>query len=189
MVNHSNTWSQGYEVLRNDITISQQLSQQAQERLAANPAKALIDYKQAKDYSFRETIRKPRKVTDFTKNALMTLGYTDFTVCQQLQDLVVEFMKKFKQKTVKCRLDLTFSDSCRKFHSDAVHARAITTLIGPATEYKLNCCEDDEIRQVKVGETIILKGLRFPGAKTKILHKSPKISHLDIHRIVFAMDY
>ncbi len=118
----------------------------------------------------------------------MTLGYTDFTVCDHLQNLAAEFMKKFKVKKVNCRIDLTFSDNCRKFHADAVHARAITTLMGPATEYK-STCETAEVQQIETGETIILKGLRYPGPKTNTLHKSPMISHLDIYRIIFVIDY
>ena len=84
-------------------------------------------------------------------------------------------------------MDLVYSDKCRRFHSDNVYLRSITTLIGPGTELMLTE-EGNKILKINTGDTVLVKGAQFPGGSS-VLHKSPRISHLGLVRLLFVMDY
>ena len=186
------TWKKGYEVMPTNIqlpAISFRQVQDSELKTSSSELDALFpDDPQKAERSYRKTIRSIGEVKGFAEQSLLALGFSDLSVAEQLQDLAAQLIKRFKLNYLHCRMDLVYTDSCRKFHIDNLYTRAITTLIGPGTEYKL-MSKSNEVLQVKTGETILLKGLKHRGRSSKIVHKSPKISHLNTYRLVFVMDY
>lgn len=189
MIKTIDTWSKGYEILHDTVKFSKENITEVTSKATFNKeVYAPVNPTDRTDQSYRYTARSANEVSAFAINTFLSLGYNDFSSCHQLKVLAETMFERFKTNYLKCRMDLIYSDSCRKFHIDSLHMRSITTLIGPGTEYKLtknNC----EIHQVKTGDTILLKGSMYPGKRSKVLHRSPQISKLGIHRLVFVMDY
>jgi len=190
MLKTNDTWKDGYELLPRKISFNDKKIQFTPIEDSTSLLKSLtpLELNNREDKSYRYTARSASEVKAFAINSLTSLGYGNFATCDQLADLAETLFARFKTNYLKCRMDLVYTDSCRKFHIDSLYVRAITTLLGPGTEYKLNS-KSNEIHQVETGETILLKGLRSSGKKPKVLHRSPPISKLGIKRLVFVMDY
>ena len=140
------------------------------------------------DLRFDKVVCCASEVRDFVKATLDTLGFAYLAAEEQLHNIAYLMMSRFKLNRLNCRMELIYSGKCKRFHVDNVYLRAITTLLGPGTELQL-LGESGRSQHVRTGDTVLLKGKKFPGEMTKVLHKSPKISHLRSPRVVFVMDY
>ena len=140
------------------------------------------------DLRLDKVVRSTSEVREFVVESLSTLGYSDLKVEEQLHDIAYMLMSRFRINHLNCRMELVYSDKCMRFHVDNVYLRAITTLVGPGTELQM-VDEPERIHKVNTGDTLLIKGKQFPGECTKVLHRSPRISHLEIPRVVFVMDY
>ncbi|MCM8531128.1 MAG: DUF1826 domain-containing protein [Lentisphaeraceae bacterium] len=141
-----------------------------------------------KDRRVEKIITSVSEVRDFVVSAKKDLGFEYLEVEDQLQSIAYMIMRRFSLNKLNCRMDLIYSDKCKSFHVDSVYLRSITTLVGPGTELQLSK-ESNHIRQVKTGDTLLIKGSHFPGGNINALHRSPKISHLGKKRLIFVMDY
>ena len=140
------------------------------------------------DLRFDKIICSPSEVRDFARQTLDAFGFIDIRAEEQLHNVAYMLMNRFKVNRLNCRMELVYSDKCRRFHVDNVYLRSITTLIGPGTELQM-LDQNEKVFRVNTGDTVLVKGKQFPGEATKVLHRSPRISHLGIPRVVFVMDY
>jgi len=141
-----------------------------------------------KDPSLRTVCKNSLEVKNFVSESLKTLGFSELNVEGQLQDVASMMFERFNINTLNCRMDYVSTDKCKKFHIDRLYLRSITTLMGPGTELKF-ADDPEKIYQTNSGETLLVKGSLFPGYDLNVLHRSPKISHLRIKRLIFVMDY
>lgn len=143
-----------------------------------------------KDIRFDKIVCCASEVRNFVKETLKTLGYEYLAVEEQLHNIAYMLLDRFRINRLNCRMELIYSDKCRRFHIDNVYLRSVTTLVGPGTELQLlDLDEQEKIHRVRTGDTVLIKGKMFPGEQTRVLHRSPKISHTGKPRVVFVMDY
>lgn len=92
-------------------------------------------------------------------------------------------------RDVRIRLEVVETDACRKFHSDYVSLRMITTYLGQGTQWIEAAMRDreDSIRQIGAGEVAIFKGRLWQESPT-ILHRSPPIGGRNEQRLVLVID-
>jgi hypothetical protein len=95
---------------------------------------------------------------------------------------------------VRIRLEVVETDACRKFHSDYVTLRAITTYLGQGTQWteaegrdRAGLPGGPEIRQLRTGEVGMFKG-RLWQETSAILHRSPPIGNTGARRLVLVID-
>lgn len=114
---------------------------------------------------------------------------------------------------VLVRLAGVTDDACRKFHSDRVSLRLITTYVGPGTEWlpegqvwrvaprDLPMCvraanamiapHPEHIQRLTPGDVAVLKGLVHPhverGEVPAVVHRSPPIDGENLVRLVFSI--
>ncbi|MCI4591086.1 DUF1826 domain-containing protein [Sphingobium sp. BYY-5] len=95
---------------------------------------------------------------------------------------------------IRIRLEVVETDACRKFHSDYVTLRTITTYLGEGTQWievkardMAGLSGEPEIRQLGVGDVGMFKGRLWQEAPT-ILHRSPPIGDTDAQRLVLVID-
>ena len=129
-----------------------------------------------------------------------------------LREDVEELLRYFRElcgaTRVRVVLGIKSTNACRKFHTDHVRVRLITTYVGPGTEWVPNVgvdrtalqhppgCPRDanrsivrdtrHVRQTRAGDVLLLKGELFGGARGAV-HRSPRIEHLGLKRLVLAM--
>jgi Protein of unknown function (DUF1826) len=77
--------------------------------------------------------------------------------------------------SVRFRLELVTDDSCHRYHVDAVRLRLLCTYFGRGTEWIDPMGGRRRMPPFQVG---IFKGLAFPDAAPRILHRSPPVDHL-----------
>lgn len=87
---------------------------------------------------------------------------------------------------VRVRLEVIETDACRRFHSDLVTARLLTTLVGPATQW-IETAAPDALHQLGPGDVAIFKGRRW-AEQPAILHRSPPIAGTGDTRLLLAID-
>lgn len=95
---------------------------------------------------------------------------------------------------IRIRLEVVETDACRRFHSDNVTVRTITTYLGDGTQWieaetcdKLGLPDGPEIRQLGRGDVGMFKGRLWQEAST-ILHRSPPIGDTGAQRLVLVID-
>jgi len=95
---------------------------------------------------------------------------------------------------IRIRLEVVETDACRKFHSDNVKVRTITTYLGEGTQWIEAVARDTvglpggpEIRQLSVGDVGMFKGRLWQEDPT-ILHRSPPIGETGAQRLVLVID-
>ena len=108
-----------------------------------------------------------------------------------ISTLAAHFSKILNSKYIRLRLNVVTTDTCRKFHIDAVQARLICTYKGLGTQIG-NLNENGEVVSVKQFETgvpMILRGTLWPrNAKAKLMHRSPPIEKLGEERLLLVLD-
>jgi hypothetical protein len=95
---------------------------------------------------------------------------------------------------VTIRLEVVETDACRKFHTDYVSVRTITTYLGQGTQWiEANSVEQvgasggPEIFQMDAGDIGMFKGRLWQETPT-ILHRSPPIGGSGEQRLVLVID-
>jgi hypothetical protein len=76
---------------------------------------------------------------------------------------------------VRFRLEHVADDACRQHHVDSVRLRLLCTYAGLGTDWIDPAGEHRRMIAFDVG---VFKGLKFPDAAPRILHRSPPVEHL-----------
>ncbi len=90
------------------------------------------------------------------------------------------------QARVVIRLEVVDTDACRRFHTDYVTLRLLTTYRGQATQW-IRVGSPDRIEQMAAGEVGIFKGRRLLD-DPPILHRSPPIGDHGESRLLLVID-
>ncbi|MEM0946180.1 MAG: DUF1826 domain-containing protein [Pseudomonadota bacterium] len=106
--------------------------------------------------------------------------------------LAKRFCHMVRAPFVRLRLDAVTTNSCRKFHVDAVTARLICTYRGAGTQYGMSAMrgtEPVEVFTAPTGAPMVLKGSLWPmPRKVGLLHRSPPIEGTGEARLVLVLD-
>ena len=105
-----------------------------------------------------------------------------------LADLFAELMRT---PCLRLRFDIVKTNSCRKFHMDAVTARLVCTYRGTGTQYGVSTDGDEpeHIHTVPTGAPILMRGKLWPERPASgLLHRSPPIEGTDETRLVLVLD-
>lgn len=92
---------------------------------------------------------------------------------------------------LRLRLNVVSTNSCRKFHIDAVSARLICTFRGTGTQYGMATADGEpaEIFTAPTGAPILLKGTLWPTQSVdRLLHRSPPIDGTGETRLLLVLD-
>ncbi|MEM6973180.1 MAG: DUF1826 domain-containing protein [Pseudomonadota bacterium] len=92
---------------------------------------------------------------------------------------------------LRLRLDAVTTDSCRRFHVDAVKARLVCTYRGPGTQYGTARGGDAPatVFDVPPCAPILLRGTLWPAnPPTGLVHRSPPIAGTGRTRLVLVLD-
>lgn len=97
-------------------------------------------------------------------------------------------------RNIRIRLEVVETDACRKFHTDHVRLRTITTYLGRGTQWieaesadRAGVPDGPEIRQLSTGEVGVFKGRLWQETPT-ILHRSPPLGGSNEQRLVLVID-
>lgn len=94
-------------------------------------------------------------------------------------------------KFLRLRLDVVTTNSCRKFHIDAIKARLICTYRGTGTQYgnAIDGDDPDTVFTVPTGSPILLRGTRWREKPSSgLLHRSPPIEGTGEARLLLVID-
>lgn len=87
---------------------------------------------------------------------------------------------------VAIRLEVVDTDACRRFHTDYVTLRLLTTYRGQATQW-IRVGSPERIEQMMAGEVGIFKGRRLLD-DPPVLHRSPPIGDRGEARLLLVID-
>lgn len=130
----------------------------------------------------------------------------------RIQDDVEELLRELRAlsgaQRIRVVLGIKTTDACRKFHTDNVRLRLITTYVGPGTDWipavgvdraalqhPPDCpCDANRaivrdpqlVRHTSPGDVLLLKGELYGGALGAV-HRSPPIEERGLKRLVLAM--
>lgn len=188
----SNDLLEGYEIISPDAFLSKSSCQKSccYTKKRDTPVTEFIKPVKnplTNDVRLAKVVKTHTEVKEFVESSLAILGFSQLKAGEHLQAVAYMIMQRFNKKQLKCRMDLIYSDKCKSFHVDKVFVRSITTLNGPGTELQLKRT-GNEIYKIDTGDTLLIKGELYPGGNDKAFHRSPKISHLGISRLIFVMD-
>lgn len=133
--------------------------------------------------------------------ALMEAGYPQAPhtewLCDDVTALIRRYATLLSLARVAIRLEVIETDACRKFHADHMTVRAISTYLGPATQWLM---PDDAaavaagrhpdtvaIKQLAAGDVALIKG-RLWAADHPLVHRSPPIAATGERRLVLVLD-
>ena len=125
-----------------------------------------------------------------------------------MQCLLAHFVRLTGTDRVRVALCTKRTNSCRKFHTDNVRLRLITTYVGPGTEWPLDDAVDraamglpcacpyqanheivrdpSAIERTRAGDVLLLKGERWADAIGAV-HRSPPIEGTGQSRLVLSL--
>jgi hypothetical protein len=162
--------------------------------LEDNESKPLKDYREENfelfpgELFFEKSFQQTEESIEFVKGFFKHFKNLDITHCQNILERLLDFIKTVgSHKKLNCRFEVLSGNSCEKFHVDEVDARLIYTCSGPGTQLKL--ADDNTIKTLPTGSSIILKGTQYPNFKLLSLHRSPPIEAIDVKRFLFIADY
>lgn len=92
---------------------------------------------------------------------------------------------------LRLRLDVVTTNSCSKFHLDAMKARLICTYRGTGTQYGVltDDAVPDQVFTVPTGSPMILRGSLWPELPAiGLRHRSPPIAGTGESRLVLVLD-
>ncbi|MEM9212159.1 MAG: DUF1826 domain-containing protein [Pseudomonadota bacterium] len=96
-----------------------------------------------------------------------------------------------KSQYLRVRLDPVTTNSCRKFHVDAMIARLICTYRGSGTQYgtAVNGSDPEHIAAVTTGSPMVMRGTLWPELPASDLkHRSPPIEGTGETRLLLVID-
>ena len=109
-------------------------------------------------------------------------------VLERARELVELHSALFEAEAVGVRVALTQTPLCPSFHLNKLHARLLTTLAGPGTQWALGplykLTASSEVQQLPSGAVGWFKGLAWPGV-SPLAHRSPPG---DARRLVLSID-
>ena len=114
------------------------------------------------------------------------------------------FFKRTISKNIKLRLEVVKTDMCRFFHTDNYRQRLLCTYKGPGTEWldhsnvkreglgkgcNNNIVKDfSKVNKANTFDVLLLKGTKYEGANSAIVHRSPPIRKEAKTRILLKID-
>lgn len=105
--------------------------------------------------------------------------------------LAQRFADIMKAPYLRMRLQTITTNTCRRFHLDAITGRLVCTYRGTGTQYGIaeNGAEPIHIHTTPTGAPILLRGtLSPPKPATGLLHRSPPIEGTGETRLVLVLD-
>ena len=140
-------------------------------------------------------IMKPDAVDDAVRHSCDVAGTPDSAERSLLVDDVADLAKRFAEimdaPYLRVRLDVITTNSCKKFHIDAVTARLICTYRGTGTQYGVSTdgAEPKRVFTLSTGAPIILRGTLWPAdPPSGLLHRSPPIAGTGETRLLLVID-
>ena len=138
----------------------------------------------------------PAKLAQDVANELFDMAQTPEGKARDwlLDDLVhlAQTFGRLMATTYIClRLEAVETNSCRKFHLDAIRARLICTYRGTGTQYGIANGKEDpqQIFTVPTGHPMLLRGSLWPPhPATGLVHRSPPIEGTDETRLILVLD-
>lgn len=85
------------------------------------------------------------------------------------------------------RLEPVSTNACKKFHTDHVTVRLLTTYLGQGTQWIVGDEDDAAVRQMAAGHVALFKGRRW-APDTRVLHRSPPIDGTGEVRLLLVID-
>ena len=143
--------------------------------------------------SFRQIFHKNeinKHINKIFKNSLIKQKETEWLV-QDIIRLSRLFSNLMNVDYLRLRMEGVSTNSCRKFHIDAVKSRLICTYRGQGTQYGLSMDGNDpeQFQTTPTSSPILLRGtLWFEDKLKMILHRSPPIEGTGETRFVFVID-
>ena len=110
---------------------------------------------------------------------------------RDITSLAGAFSSLMDAKFLRFRLDVVTTNSCRKFHIDAIKARLICTYRGTGTQYGNSASGGDpeQVFTVPTGSPILLRGTRWREKPSSgLLHRSPPIEGTGEARLLLVLD-
>jgi hypothetical protein len=83
------------------------------------------------------------------------------------------------ESAVRLRLEHVADDACRRHHVDSVRLRLLCTYAGAGTEWLDEAGQTHRMPAMHAG---VFKGSAFPDVAPRVLHRSPPVAHLPVHR-------
>ena len=140
-------------------------------------------------------ILRPEAVRDAVTALCNAAGTPECVERTRLVDDVAALADIFaglmKAAFVRLRLDVVTTNSCRKFHVDAITARLICTYRGTGTQYGVarDGAGPKRIFTVPTGAPILLRGMLWPESpRSGLLHRSPPIECTGETRLLLVLD-
>jgi hypothetical protein len=124
-------------------------------------------------------------------------GYPDSDITKQLALDIADLCSLFEPYAgmlkFEVRLEIVDNDACRKFHSDFVTVRLISTYTGPRTQWLdrdhghiAGQVDPNAIQQLQAGDVGIFKGRR--STRTPAIHRSPPIEGTGQKRLILVLN-
>ncbi|MEP4338922.1 MAG: DUF1826 domain-containing protein, partial [Roseobacter sp.] len=105
--------------------------------------------------------------------------------------LVHRFAEVMETQCVEIRLEHVTTNACRKFHTDYVTARLITTYLGQGTQWLDSDGRDSNdpgnIQQMQTGDVALFKG-RLWSSHAPAIHRSPPIEGTGEERLMLVIN-
>ena len=143
--------------------------------------------------SFRQIFHKNEVIKSINKifeNSLSKDTQINWLI-QDITRLSKLFSSLMKVDYIRLRMEVVSTNSCRKFHIDAVKARLICTYRGLGTQYGMSMdgIDPKHFKTTPTSSPILLKGTLWIEENPKmILHRSPPIEGTGETRFVFVID-
>lgn len=108
--------------------------------------------------------------------------------------LANRFAEIMQNEHVEIRLEHVTTNACKKFHTDYVTARLITTYLGQGTQWidgddgaDCDCGEPHNIQQMQAGHVALFKG-RLWSSHSPAIHRSPPIEGTGEERLMLVVN-
>lgn len=130
-------------------------------------------------------------------NTLDDAGHDRCIACNVLHSDILQlanvFTKVMRTESIEIRLEHITTNACKKFHTDYVTARLITTYLGQGTQWldggasDCDCDDPHNIRQMQAGDVGLFKG-RLWTQSTRAIHRSPPIEGTGEERLMLVIN-
>ncbi len=108
--------------------------------------------------------------------------------------LANHFTQIMQSEFVEIRLEHVTTNACKKFHTDYVTARLITTYVGQGTQWidgddlaDCDCSDPHNIQQMQAGDVALFKG-RLWSSQAPAIHRSPPIEGTGEERLMLVVN-
>jgi hypothetical protein len=169
-------------------------------------SRALLDWAGRESATFEGQTRAEARDLEPSLAGLHA-GHWHEWLLEDLVSVAKDFVRLAGVKSCSIRFGAIRGDQCRKFHTDRVRLRLITTYAGPGTEWvpeagvrraalvQPAACPDLAnreivkhtrlVRHARAGDVLLMKGAT--GGGTGVVHRSPPIEQHGLLRVVLVM--